>query len=188
MPRDFICDICGSAYPTLNLLQRHLVRHGERTFQCGWCDQKYACKYEKTAHEKRMHSDSKRYKCTAPGCDAKFFVPVLLKRHFDSVHLGIRYNCEVPGCERSLSSRASYMTHLKDVHKTLNKAELEKYLENYHENPRVMTKGETQPRQRAPRKTTVKKKQVRKRKPKKPKENQAEVLSFEAVQNDFEFN
>lgn len=105
-----------------------------------------------------MHSDSKTYKCNAPGCDAKFSLKTLLKNHYDYTHLGIRYSCEVPGCESILGARSTYMGHLREVHKSLNKSEFEKLMEkwNFHEKPRLVKKP------KAPRKKYKKSKKAKK--------------------------
>lgn len=147
VPRDFICDYCGSGFPTIFLLQRHIIRHQERIHPCSICGLKFACKYERNTHEKRQHTESyKKFECDVVGCGAKFSTRRCFQMHYDFNHLGIRVSCEVPGCERQLSNRMSYVTHLRDVHKELEKSERAKYLEKigHKEKPRIKGIGERQ--------------------------------------------
>lgn len=122
-----------------------MIRHQERIHTCKFCDLKFACKYERNTHEKRQHTESyKKYHCDAEGCDAKFSTRRTFQMHYDYNHLGIRVTCEVPGCEKQLANKVSYVAHLKEVHKHLEKSERDKLLEKigYQEKPRVIGLGQ----------------------------------------------
>lgn len=50
-----ICSVCSRGFGTRKHMHQHMLSHGEKRFQCKFCDQKFATTSGRRGHEIRTH-------------------------------------------------------------------------------------------------------------------------------------
>lgn len=136
--KPFICNLCGSKYPTKGSLKRHNETYHsarERKFTCETCgssffrkndiithmrvhtdERPYVCLYcskrfrqvASRNRHQRVHTGEKPYPC--PVCNKKFAHKSLVKKH-QSVHSDEKkYSCHL--CNKSMKSRTALNVHI----------------------------------------------------------------------------
>ncbi len=68
------------------------------------------------ATHKLVHTGSKKYKCSWPGCESRFLRNDKLQLHL-MIHRGDKpHKCEWPGCEKRFVEKGNMRKHYNSVH------------------------------------------------------------------------
>ena len=90
--KDHQCEICGSQYVTLGLLNSHKKRqHGRCTYECDVCPERFD-QPKKLLHHRRSHTESMDINCSI--CNLGFFNVRSLSKHEMKKH-GQRHDTTV---------------------------------------------------------------------------------------------
>ncbi|XP_026729197.1 zinc finger protein 225-like [Trichoplusia ni] len=139
--KKFVCDVCGKSFRLRCAYHNHSLRHRKDfPFKCQFCP--YRGKYsELLKNHMRTHTGDYRYMCTecparflfksnlnkhmlkhkepqfkCDACKRAFHTKLMLQRHFDSDHLGIKNHvCNL--CGKAFGYRNAMMKHQRHVHK-----------------------------------------------------------------------
>lgn len=126
----FLCNECGSAFPTRQLLygHRYSARHffprrsdGQLKVACEECNEIFSTAKELLVHHQKFHSISvgqnvldRRYLCEI--CGKSYTQSSHLWQHL-RFHKGIKpFGCSVPGCSRTFTIRPDLNDHIRKCH------------------------------------------------------------------------
>ena len=87
----------------------------ERRHSCSYCTKKFFCPSDAKKHENTFHLSKREIKCEQ--CEYTTNYPHSLKKHIESIHLGIMYDCYYPGCTKSYNKKGNLDAHKSRVHK-----------------------------------------------------------------------
>lgn len=91
-------------------------------FQCPKCSKISVRKSDHIKHQ-RIHSNSRPYVCTYPGCNSRFSDPSTRSRHMKAHDPGQRIECPFPGCNKAYSRQSNMQRHYKTQHFTGTEAD-----------------------------------------------------------------
>lgn len=158
--KKYVCDVCGKSFRLRCAYHNHSLRHrSDFPYKCQFCP--YKGRYsELLKTHMRTHTGDYRYMCTecparflfrsnlnshmlkhkepqfkCESCKRAFHTKLLLQRHFEAHHLGIKNHvCNI--CGKAFSSRNAMMKHQRSVHKRekLSFGRVPAYLEAEHKN------------------------------------------------------
>ncbi|XP_075986556.1 uncharacterized protein LOC142983515 [Anticarsia gemmatalis] len=137
----YVCDVCGKSFRLRCAYHNHSLRHrNDFQFKCQFCP--YKARYsELLKTHMRTHTGDYRYMCTecparflfksnlnshmhkhkdpqfkCQACNKGFHSRLMLKRHFEADHLGIKNHvCNL--CGKAFGYRNAMMKHQRHVHK-----------------------------------------------------------------------
>ncbi|XP_030033853.2 zinc finger protein 37 homolog isoform X16 [Manduca sexta] len=111
---NFICSTCGKVFATLQNLKSHVVKHDVNwDLKCGKCDEIFATKDLKHAHNMSKHAVSHPYKC--PYCNETFKNYNHRRLHLERNHdKKVEYRCSLCPAVFAMSDRRR--KHVRDVH------------------------------------------------------------------------
>ncbi|XP_013185160.2 zinc finger protein 93 [Amyelois transitella] len=139
--KKYVCDICGKSFRLRCAYHNHSLRHSEDfPYKCNMCPYKGRYKELLKTHMK-THTGDYRYMCTecparflfksnlnshmlkhkepqfkCDSCKRAFRTKLLLERHFEADHLGIKSHlCNI--CGKAFGYRNAMMKHQRHVHK-----------------------------------------------------------------------
>lgn len=139
--KKYVCDVCGKSFRLRCAYHNHSRRHGtDFSYKCSFCPYKgrYA---ELLKTHLRTHTGDYRYMCTecparflfksnlnshmlkhkepqfkCESCKRAFHTKLMLQRHFEADHLGIKNHvCNI--CGKAFGYRNAMMKHQRHVHK-----------------------------------------------------------------------
>ncbi|XP_053619530.1 zinc finger protein 626-like [Plodia interpunctella] len=139
--KQYVCDVCGKSFRLRCAYHNHSLRHSEDfPFKCNFCPYKGRYKELLKTHMK-THTGDYRYMCTecparflfksnlnshmlkhkepqfkCDSCKRAFHTKLLLQRHFEADHLGIK-NHVCNACGKAFGYRNAMMKHQRHVHK-----------------------------------------------------------------------
>ncbi|XP_021186533.3 zinc finger protein 583 [Helicoverpa armigera] len=139
--KKYVCDVCGKSFRLRCAYHNHSLRHGnEFPYKCQFCP--YRGRYsELLKTHMRTHTGDYRYMCTecparflfksnlnshalkhkepqlqCEACKRAFHTKLLLQRHYEADHLGIKNHvCNI--CGKAFGYRNAMMKHQRHVHK-----------------------------------------------------------------------
>lgn len=157
--KKYICDVCGKSFRLRCAYHNHSLRHRtDFPFKCKFCP--YKGRYsELLKTHMRTHTGDYRYMCTecparflfksnlnshmlkhkepqhkCEACKRAFHSKLMLQRHYDADHLGIKNHvCNI--CGKAFGYRNAMMKHQRHVHKREKKlyGRMPSYLEAEHQ-------------------------------------------------------
>ena len=113
-----LCTSCGSRFPTINELKRHIdsVHEKLKPFKCTVCDQCFSRKSHMNTHMATVHEGQKPFKCDI--CETRFTSKSSLKQHILVIHenkkLDKCYKCSL--CDSQYKKSSRLKEHIKVVH------------------------------------------------------------------------
>ncbi|XP_054167591.1 zinc finger protein 665-like [Oppia nitens] len=117
---------CDKQFANEGYLNVHRQRHtNDQKFRCpvNGCDKMFSTNLDLYNHDKYYHI--RQYQCSWPGCDASYSQKTPFTDHINR-HQGLRpYKCHIQGCERSYPIKKTLDHHLKHMHNTNNKKNVE---------------------------------------------------------------
>lgn len=158
--KKYVCDVCGKSFRLRCAYHNHSLRHGnEFPYKCQYCP--YKGRYsELLKTHMRTHTGDYRYMCTecparflfksnlnshslkhkepqfhCDACKRAFHTKLLLQRHYEADHLGIKNHvCNI--CGKAFGYRNAMMKHQRHVHKREKQlfGRMPTYLEAQHNN------------------------------------------------------
>ncbi|CAD0205476.1 unnamed protein product [Chrysodeixis includens] len=139
--KKFVCDVCGKSFRLRCAYYNHSLRHRKDfPYKCQFCpyrgkypmllkyhmrthtgDYRYMCTecparflYKSNLNKHSLKHKEPQYKCES--CERAFHTKLMLQRHVDSEHLGIKNHvCIV--CGKAFGYRKALTQHERDVHK-----------------------------------------------------------------------
>ena len=89
-----MCDHCGRNFRDSNALRLHAKIHGEKTFQCEFCDKKFYTKTSLNTHEAAKHTTKGHRFCD--NCGESFPTGRALESHMKAKHdIENRFQCKL---------------------------------------------------------------------------------------------
>ncbi|CAG9789591.1 unnamed protein product [Diatraea saccharalis] len=117
--RNFICDQCGSGFPSEGRLKIHSVSHENGSFPCEICDKVYRTIHAKQDHIKIVHLHAKKNRCTL--CPETFRDYYQKQKHLVEVH-GLQRNVYKCGfCPKTFLTSSNVRAHERLAHVKMHK-------------------------------------------------------------------
>jgi len=103
-----MCDHCGRNFRDSNALRLHSKIHGEKTFQCQYCDKKFFSKTSLNTHESAKHTKKGHRFCDT--CGESFSTGRGLESHMKAAHdIENRFQCKL--CQRYFLTEDGFKAH-----------------------------------------------------------------------------
>ena len=108
-------DDCDSSYRRKDHLNRHLLQHQGKLFECSsmGCSHRFSIQSNMKRHVKEFHNDSSPIEVDAL-CSSSYRRKDLLNRHLQDQ--GELFECSVTGCCQKFSSQSNMKKHVKVFH------------------------------------------------------------------------
>ena len=110
-PNSFQCEFCEKLFSSNRLLRMHKYTHTREKVKCDECG---ALVSNIRQHKRFVHEKDLRFKCDAPGCEAKFPNNMRLLRHQKQAHQMFPEVCSI--CDKEV---AELKQHIKLVHEKI---------------------------------------------------------------------
>ena len=112
------CPVCNATFKDIRILKQHLrFTHGEKTFKCHFCREKYRSKQSLQSHIMSVHENTRPHKCSM--CDFAANLKSTLNKHIKAAHEEKKFKCHV--CDTKFTIRSSLNYHTKYVCKGKNR-------------------------------------------------------------------
>uniref|UniRef100_A0A914WBJ0 C2H2-type domain-containing protein n=1 Tax=Plectus sambesii TaxID=2011161 RepID=A0A914WBJ0_9BILA len=106
--RNYKCPLCTKCLSSPSALYTHKKTHGEKTFECGYCDKTFTLKNYLKLHVKQVHEQTER-KHVCNYCSKSFAYAGSLQVHIRT-HTGERpYKCKY--CPKAFASQGNLQSH-----------------------------------------------------------------------------
>lgn len=118
------CYFCQCLFTHSATYNNHMATHtlekicSKKPFKCNFCSKKFRQKVNKITHEIAIHTKKFKHFCFSCVPKKRFAKSSDLKRHIDSIHLGIKFNC--PKCNKKFTTKWYFNRHIRENHDDYN--------------------------------------------------------------------
>ncbi|VEN48046.1 unnamed protein product [Callosobruchus maculatus] len=110
--RPYVCDVCGSMFPTTKGLKSHKMQHtNEKPYACDQCGEGFRQKVSLRSHLKSKHDIEEVKECICSECGKGFASNYAL-----SVHQRFHGSMKCAVCLESFHDQEYLNNHMKEAH------------------------------------------------------------------------